>query len=327
MSAKKHIFLLFVILAINHQVSTWKDVRVGYHKADFSDLNHFLMSCHNSYGYPFEQFALYHQNVRTLNKKQINSLVFKDPSILLENPQARWKFLKIQAEGSESTLVYKVKDILTKKIYALKILKRKKLDSTYRKDMLRMEIGSMMDIAYHAIEEPEKFECFCKMREIWEVLNGPVLILMDFCGGKDLGDRIWDTKDNRFPENTAKRIFIPLIKALINFKKIGYCHRDIKKSNVIMTPIKNKQGKENFDFKLYWIDLGFAWPIGVKSPYFPGTEDYKSPEIASKSKPFWCAPSDVWSLGVLIYRTITGEWPYGYGNSSKHNILLNKFVD
>ena len=59
------------------------------------------------------------------------------------------------------------------------------------------------------------------------------------------------------------------------------------------------------------IDFGFSIhaPPEVKLKIFCGTPRYMSPEIISK-KEYYGPPSDIWSLGVLLYAMLCGYFPF-----------------
>jgi len=86
-------------------------------------------------------------------------------------------------------------------------------------------------------------------------------------------------------------------------------HRDIKLENILVT--------ENRDIKL--IDFGFsvAMAPGNLLNVFCGTPSYMAPEIVSKD--YYNFPVDVWALGVLFFKLITGYFPFK-GKCSAVNI-------
>ena len=59
------------------------------------------------------------------------------------------------------------------------------------------------------------------------------------------------------------------------------------------------------------IDFGFSVcsPNSEKLSVFCGTPSYMSPEIAGKQK-YLGPPTDIWSLGILIYAMIVGYFPF-----------------
>ena len=58
------------------------------------------------------------------------------------------------------------------------------------------------------------------------------------------------------------------------------------------------------------IDFGFASERETKHMMYCGTPSYMAPEIVSRVA-YFGQPVDVWAFGVLIFRALTGEYPFG----------------
>lgn len=95
---------------------------------------------------------------------------------------------------------------------------------------------------------------------------------------------------------------------------IDYCHRrcithrDIKLENLLLIPPMPGQTGGH---RLKIIDFGFSTciPNDRKIKIFCGTPSYMAPEIVSK-KEYAGPPADIWALGVLLYATLNGCFPY-----------------
>lgn len=91
-------------------------------------------------------------------------------------------------------------------------------------------------------------------------------------------------------------------------------HRDLKPENILLS--------EDLDAKL--CDFGFAKQIDKNSfsePEFIGTPYYMSPEQISKLP--LNEKTDIWSLGVIIYKMATFLYPF-YAKELKHLIIKLK---
>ncbi len=120
---------------------------------------------------------------------------------------------------------------------------------------------------------------------------------------------------HRIPLETCRYIFSQIAVAVYYLDKKGVVHRDLKDENVVV----------DGDYRVKLIDFGSA-SIIAKDPNkvfmkFKGTSQYGAPEIVGK-KAYRGPPSDVWSLGVLLYTMIYGENPF----ATKSEILLGKVV-
>jgi serine/threonine protein kinase len=103
-------------------------------------------------------------------------------------------------------------------------------------------------------------------------------------------------------------------------------HRDIKLENIVL----KEKGKINRGLVI--IDFGLAGDLQKrKEKHFEGTIRYAPPELMSGLN-YHADPSyDVWSMGVLIYRMISGIYPFegtDYGELKTSIVKQNpKFPD
>jgi len=120
------------------------------------------------------------------------------------------------------------------------------------------------------------------------------------------------TKD-RLSEEDCKIIFREVCKAVHYCHSKGIAHLDLKSDNILL---KVNQFGEIENIKI--CDFGFAFSWDVNSPNNSflqlnskiGTKEYQSPECSKISKPTPVDKADVWSLGVILFSTITGLFPF-----------------
>jgi len=124
---------------------------------------------------------------------------------------------------------------------------------------------------------------------------------MELCGPFTLSQYCRRKPSKALPEVEAFSLFHPVLQAVSYLHSLNLCHRDLKMTNILITTQGN--------VKL--IDLGFAeyTSAGPLTSYC-GTPAYMSPEIVEK-KEYRGKEVDLWALGVILYKLLTGEYPFG----------------
>ncbi len=105
------------------------------------------------------------------------------------------------------------------------------------------------------------------------------------------------------PENMALRIAADVTRGLAFAHEAGLVHRDIKVDNVFL---KEDGTAIIGDFGIARAVSGYGTATGVDMTI--GTPQYISPEQA-QGRPV-DGRSDLYSLGVMLYRSVTGEAPF-----------------
>lgn len=90
-----------------------------------------------------------------------------------------------------------------------------------------------------------------------------------------------------------------IIKAIAHCHALGVIHRDIKAENVMI----NDQGQVKL------LDFGLSKNAkSVKDREICGTPYYMAPEMIMGDP--YDGKVDVWSLGVMLYYTVSGHLPF-----------------
>jgi serine/threonine protein phosphatase PrpC len=100
----------------------------------------------------------------------------------------------------------------------------------------------------------------------------------------------------------GRNIAIKLARAVAALHRVGIIHRDIKPDNVILEPAGS----------LKLIDLGVVRVPGLEDfppEDVPGTPGYMAPEMFAGEP--GNEATDIYALGVTMFRAFTGEFPYG----------------
>jgi serine/threonine protein kinase len=134
--------------------------------------------------------------------------------------------------------------------------------------------------------------------------RGIPYIAMRFVSGSDLGRRI--AREGRLEPAHAAALIAQVANGLDAIHAAGLVHRDVKPANVLLS---GEEGEEH----AYITDFGVARNVATQSGLtqtgrFVGTLDYVAPEQISGAG--IDARVDVYALGCLLFKLLTGEVPF-----------------
>jgi len=195
--------------------------------------------------------------------------------------------------------VYRARDTKLDREVALKLLPQAVAVDMERRERFRREA-----IAASALNHPN----ICTVHDLVEA-NGQFLIVMELVEGKTLHAVLANG-----PLTVAEvlPIAIQIADALGEAHRAGILHRDVKCGNVALS----KRG----DVKV--LDFGLAKLLGPGDPDVAGGLEEPAADRASPGTPGYMSPeqllarpldarSDLFSLGVVLYRMVTGRLPFG----------------
>ena len=137
--------------------------------------------------------------------------------------------------------------------------------------------------------------------------DGTVFLVLELLEGESLTALL--TRRGTLPGEEAITLLAPVMRALADAHARGVVHRDVKPDNVFL--VAGADGTVTpklLDFGMAKM-MESAWGHATQSGTLVGTPFYMSPEQA-KGAPDVGPQSDVWSMGVLLYRAVTGFLPF-----------------
>jgi len=186
----------------------------------------------------------------------------------------------------------------TKNKFAVKIYDKNLINDEDKKYTIKNEIFILNQLDNENV---------MKLYDVIET-NRYLYLIMEYINGISLLDFIQKQKNHRIDESKCKELFYQIVKGILYCQNENICHRDIKLENILI--VNNKIIKI--------IDFGFAIKCNRNEyqEFFCGTVYYMPPEIVNKKKyiPFY---SDIWSLGVLLYAMLFGDFPFRANNQDK----------
>lgn len=199
--------------------------------------------------------------------------------------------------------VYVAKRISNNKLYAIKVYSKDYLTKPHRIVNVQNEITIGSQIRHQNIVK------LYYMNETNDTVN----LIMEYGGKTSIEKLIEKMPDRKIPEGIAAKIFYNCLLGLSFLHGQQIYHRDIKLGNVLVME----------DFSAKFIDFGFSVKgNGSLLNTYCGTPCYMSPEILMK-KPYNAVCADMWAMGVLLYRMVTGEQPFkGKGSELRNQILM-----
>ncbi|XTZ14280.1 serine/threonine-protein kinase [Micromonospora echinospora] len=191
------------------------------------------------------------------------------------------------------SVIWRARDEVLDRIVAVKVLAPSLAADARFRDMVREEARSAAQLVHpHVTSVHDYGEAIAPDGTITS------FVVMELLSGEELECRL---TEGPLPWSEAVEIGVQVADALAAAHRLGIVHRDITPANVMMTSVGAKV-----------LDFGIATRIGAPDEDEDGgtfgTPAYVAPERLDGVP---AQPStDVYSLGVLLYETLTGRVPY-----------------
>ena len=226
---------------------------------------------------------------------EMNIPVFQESLITQNfgNPEKYYKKVRNLGSGSYGT-VYLAKNNLKDNLVAIKVIE--KIPANIIDDMeIKNEINILKSLSHPNI---------VKIFEFFDTaLN--YYIVTEYCKKGELFEYI----NNQYSEYQLAVLFYQVFSGLCYLHEKKILHRDLKLENLMISEIEKdiSTGEEYFWIKI--IDFGTAKIFERKKneKEIIGSSYYIAPEVLKKNYNEKC---DNWSVGVILYMTLTGVPPF-----------------
>ncbi|CAK93859.1 unnamed protein product (macronuclear) [Paramecium tetraurelia] len=175
--------------------------------------------------------------------------------------------------------------------YAIKIYDKSKINDNQKMNNIKREISILKRINHSNI-----------IKLIYAIEDRKSInLVMEYISNQSLAVYVKSKTKRLLPIQEGLYIFQQLANAIKYLHSKNIAHRDIKMENILLLT----------DNYVKLIDFGFSICIqdNQKVNVFCGTPSYMSPELVTKV-PHNPLCSDIWSLGILLYRMLLGEYPF-----------------
>lgn len=202
----------------------------------------------------------------------------------------RYQLLEKLGHGGMAD-VYRARDTVLDRYVAVKVLRKDYSGNQAFQDQFRLEARSAANLSHPNIVTVHDFG----------FADGLLYIVMEYIPGKDLKQLIRER--GRYNVEDAIELIYQACAGIGYAHRAGLVHCDVKPHNMLVSK----------DGRLKVTDFGIARALATITPnelndVVWGSPLYFSPEQAAGQTP--TPASDVYSLGVVLYETLTGTPPF-----------------
>ncbi len=209
----------------------------------------------------------------------------------------RYRIERVLGRGGMGA-VYSVQHVNTGESLALKLLHPSLAENAQAVERFRTEARAPVRIASdHVVRVTDA--------DIAPEIGGVPFLVMEQLSGRDLGSEL--KRRGALPAGEVCLYLRQVARALDKAHGMGIVHRDLKPANLFLT--RREDGSplvKILDFGIAKLADGVSHDMTQDGTIF-GTPWYMSPEQASGKAKQVGPPADLWALGLIAFRLLTGQ--------------------
>jgi serine/threonine protein kinase len=211
----------------------------------------------------------------------------------------RFRLLREIGRGAAGA-VWHVRNETTEHDFALKVLLA---ESAHDPVVLRRFLNEAR--AAGRVRHPNVVEVY----DTGTLEDGTPYQVMQLLEGESLGARLKRMEGGRMTLAMALRVTRDVARGLAAAHARGIVHRDVKPENVFLTAPDDAPVAKLLDFGVSKLEDAAGDPLATRQGALLGSPAYMSPEQIESSADV-DARADVWAVGILLYRCLTGRVPF-----------------
>jgi serine/threonine protein kinase len=207
-----------------------------------------------------------------------------------------YRILREISSGGQAA-VFEGTQVSTGRRVAVKVVTGGPLISSVSRERFEREVRAMA-----ALDHPN----IVGVLERGQTDDHSLFLVMDYIDGVSLETHIELLRREEAGQANVIRLFVKIAQALQEAHRRKIIHRDIKPSNIRV----DMRGEPHIlDFGLVHLNSDQSSPVTMPG-HIIGSLPWASPEQANGDRAKLGPPSDVYSLGVVLYQALVGRPPY-----------------
>jgi serine/threonine-protein kinase len=220
----------------------------------------------------------------------------------------RYELTGILGHGGQG-VVYRARDRTAGREVAIKMLSDSVADDPVYAARLAREQEALVALAGTSA---------VAVYDLCEAPNGSLCLVMELLEGTDLETHLseLEERNERLPLARLNTIIAPIVETLERAHDVGIIHRDLKPGNIFI--LRDSQGVRLFDFGLSRSKKALRL---TQAGTVMGSPSYIAPEVWKGDSDALDGRVDVYALGVILFRALSGRLPF-VGRTLKESFEL-----